>query len=340
MAGKHETYHHLFDRYFKGELQGQELDKFMIQLKTDPEFAKQFKYFEAIVSGIKESRKAVLKEKLAAIPSKQLKTIPIKTWLLPAAALVVLGLTWAIVSWIKQSPSEQHTLAKEELPLEPRIIDTAKIRKPAANDPADSSEITIADAISQPSEVPEPEMDVVEDENREFEKEEIKDADIASVEQPEIEGNDDENVVVKSDSLMASTTSFVFQYVQPTKSTSKQVSSSETVSEKRRRKGNLNDSSEKAPESDPPETDQPESAGKTAGSSSLKVQYWKSVVNFTGYEFSGSTLKLFGLNQSPALIHQMGNLIILQKGSSYYPISKDGQPHPLPKPIAKPSFIP
>jgi hypothetical protein len=335
----HETYHHLFDRYLNGELVGQELDKFMNMLKSDAEFAEQFHSYEQIVEGIQMSRKAALKAKLAALPTQKSKKIPMKVWLLPAAATVIIGLTWAAVSWFNQKPAEQDAYAVEEVPLAPRVIDTTRVQKPSLSDPSDTNEVVIAEAENSVEDVPaipEPEMDIAEEEkmdtrpaSSEKEFDEVDD-----------ESQDEDVVVVKKDSLLKSSNSFVFLYnISRTTNSGRstdEITSTETLSSKKKRRLRR----KKSEEAESEEVEAPAEKAQPAGSSKLEVQYWKSVVNFTGYEFTGSTLKFYGIAQSPALVHRMGNQIVLQKGSLYYSIKADGEPHPLPKPIAKPSFIP
>ena len=89
--------HELIDQYLSGELMGQDLDKFKIRLKDDPEFLAQVQLQKAIIQNIELHRNAELKAMLAEKIKRKGFIIPFGTRPLAVAATLLALLAFGLV---------------------------------------------------------------------------------------------------------------------------------------------------------------------------------------------------------------------------------------------------
>jgi hypothetical protein len=334
MAELNETYHDEYDQYLNGELFGQDLDRFNHRLKNDEEFRLGFERYKFIVDGIKSYRKAQLVSLLEERGKAGAGNIPKIAWMIPAAAVLVIGMVWFI--WNPGSQSGENIVEQEETPTQHDaekevVIDTTGSEN-------DSNLFVLEDP-------PEPTAEIVEDEPLES----TNDIAVASrdeLQEFDLEEESDDSLQVKKDRLIVSAESIQFVYFDRSleKKSNEQVESMSTPSRssgwlERRRAKKAQEDSEEAEEKTPAYESDKSSSKLEARSQNLNVEYWESVVNFVGYQFDGRTIKLYGQSRGPLLIHRYQNKIYLQKGDKYYLILADSEPHTLPVSIPKPEFI-
>lgn len=60
--------------------------------------------------------------------------------------------------------------------------------------------------------------------------------------------------------------------------------------------------------------------------STMQVEYWKSVVGFSGYKYAGNTIKLYGIIPNENIeLSSLDNRLYLKKGGEYYEIKKSNK---------------
>ena len=321
MSVDQHTYE-LIDQYLKGELVGQDLDRFKIRLKDDAEFLAQVQLQKAIIEAIEDRRAAEIKSVLQKARTKTKPyVIPIRTRYLAVAASLLSLLAFGLI--IKTLlPQQQPEFVEETDIIQPEDTSSNTLAQLDVND---SNLNTDQDAISLngPSspEVVTNEIDadtagliaMVED----VQEDDMTQATLSETDANEVVRIDElkkaedrltlkSGVVTQQDSMIG--VGYIVAYA---------ISVRETVEQEDETTAKQIQTKEKAASAD----------GVTATKSKIsdvKVEYWHSVLGSTKVKYDGNKLVVF---EEPnvsnyTLIRYMG-ATYLKKNQNYYhlPIS-------------------
>ena len=321
--------HEWIDQYLNGELVGQELDKFKIRLKDDPDFLRQVQVQKAIIQEIEAQRGVELKAMLAARTKRSSGLIiPFGRRPMAIAAIILSVLALGLLLKINM-PFSPNDLAEntEEAPPPVQEIPSDESQKLS-----DTQQMRVDDSVTVESnaempEEPTPEIAVVEDEVEMAAPEEsdvlLSDQDagesISDLREKESK-LDGSNVKPTRDSMIGAKMITVTAYSMPTvrKDQVEVVDPSNTDDEKKgifKRKTKTEQTAAKEVETE----DEVSSDFVKTPKGAIRVEYWVSIVNFRGYKFDGSKLLLFDTPTSASIaIKEYNQQTYLVKNGSYY----------------------
>ncbi len=331
-----EQTYHLINEYLNGELKGRELDTFKAKLKSDEELQQQVALQSSIIEAISAKREGELKQYIKQnTNSKKMWLINFKTILASAAIIVLLVSSFFIFKEFMDNTASQETASESEgtiikkekkSDIEDKItpIDTQSL---AIEIPNDKNANGIPDEVKNENESPiAPTVEVVDDVAEiEADEEEVEEAEATdNVAKPEFEERypkskaqtetaaSNDVIEVKSDQILAKK-SYLVKAISPTfeevKKSTTQVKDAQIEE---------NDAA----------SDQPESQIRTeydvVGSRNIGVEYWKSVVNYKGYNYNGNTVKLYGIKQITSLeFKELDNRLYIKMGINQYYLEKN-----------------
>ena len=325
-----EKTYHLINDYLNGDLQGTTLDIFKSRLNSEKGLRKAVSEQKAIIAALNTVREQELRDILKS-DTKKKKVIAIgpylKTTGLAAAAIAILVVAFfSIRPYITDSADNntaQESKAKPQQTLEkPKPITEDSIL--IADNPAietttiDTQTLAIIEPIPLVEKMLEEEEDAIED-SETLEENDISELELENAVVPKKSTatapstSADLDVVVKSDQLLTSQ-SFVVTTISPIfKKENKDVVQNDAA-ESSTRDDKINKSKEDA---DAPEAEEDKVAYKNR---SISVEYWNSVVNYTGYKYTGQKVQLYGIDQKAALkFKELDNRLYLQiKGTQYF----------------------
>ncbi|MCB9261011.1 MAG: hypothetical protein H6607_01375 [Flavobacteriales bacterium] len=319
-TNEQETFE-LIDQYLRGELIGQELDKFKIQLKDDPDFLYQVQVQKAIIKNIEKSRHAELKAMLGTQAKKKGLVIPFNRKSLTMAAsflaIIAIGLSIKIML-----PTQESGIAKNETSTnqninqsdrEPDIVgnlneqdSTNKEKAPAAN----TEKEILADAQTS-----EANADIVTNDNSASFNQESDDDLLQKLREDESK-LDGDKASVNRDSITAYRNVAVYVLAEKAKIAA-------TTADKEAANKQVETSEEKA-------LDEKPSLLKNAAGTQ-KIEFWHSIVGFKGYLYNGQRLRLYDIVSDNLQLIQYNGQTYLKKGSSYYLLIADNTARPLTK---------
>ena len=324
-----EKTYHLINDYLNGDLQGTTLDIFKSRLKSEKDLRKAVSEQKVIIAALYTVREQELRDILKS-DTKKTKVIGIGQYLktagLAAAAIAILMVAFfGIRPYITDradTNTAQESKAKPQQTLEkPKPITEDSIL--IADNPAietttiDTQTLALLEPISLVEKTPE-EEDAMED-SETLEENDISEMELENAVVPKKytanapSTSADLDVVVKSDQLLTSQ-SFVVTTISPIfKKENKDVVQNDAA-ESSTRDDKINKSKEDA---DAPEAEEDKVAYKNR---SISVEYWNSVVNYTGYKYTGQKVQLYGIDQKAALkFKELDNRLYLQiKGTQYF----------------------
>jgi len=281
---------HLIDRYLQDDISGIELQNFLQRLKEDGPFAKQVEIQKLIYAGVEKANHDSLKDIIITSIDYRKPAIPnalkmIVTFLV----IIVLGSSlWFYVgnetankdqsnSWfafLKSKNKDEHIKSNEEK-LSP-------VMRQKVSTPVDTSIAIIQNKIS------------AEDSMNVESQKESSGADTIQT------GNDDDNIVVKQDQLLISTTIVVEDKSESGKEIDESLSK-EAVEQ-------LN------PAADLPEKEKPPP--------SFITEFWVSPINYRGYKMSKNKLVLFGIEEPDAVkLYRVNEGIYMSYLREYYKLT-------------------
>ena len=325
-----EKTYHLINDYLNGDLQGTTLDIFKSRLNSEKGLRRAVSEQKAIIAALNTVREQELRDILKS-DNKKKKVIAIGPYLrtagLAAAAIAILVVAFfSIRPYITDSAdtnTAQESKAKPQQTLEkpkPITEDSNLI----ADNPAietttiDTQTLAIIEPIPLVEKMLEEEEDAIED-SETLEENDISELELENAVVPKKSTatapstSADLDVVVKSDQLLTSQ-SFVVTTISPIfKKENKDVVQNDAA-ESSTRDDKINKSKEDA---DAPEAEEDKVAYKNR---SISVEYWNSVVNYTGYKYTGQKVQLYGIDQKAALkFKELDNRLYLQiKGTQYF----------------------
>lgn len=340
MSNDKATYQRI-EQYLRGELQGVALDKFKADLKKDPELQQALAMQEAIVESIRQVREQELRAYIKEHTSGggRLRINRLQVILSAAAAIAIIAVATILLNR-GQEPSDPHIVTNtegaetvdESLAPEPDAVAIDSLKQ----------EETRVDSGTLAMELTVPEMTVEEeaedmsmgdaDMDIEPATEELAVAKSGNIDQIEVVAEsrqysappnralmipDSTIDAVKTDILLG-VRAFVVNtsqleleydkegYVYNSKDGSEDLKDRRTLRKRDDIQTN-DDAGVKAPST----------------TKQLQVEFWSSVVNFTGYTFSGSSLKLYGIDLNAKLkFQQLDNRLYLEMGGKHYFIDR------------------
>lgn len=327
----------LFDRYLRHELSVQELSAFNENLESDADFKARFEQYLLMTEGVKayerEQLKAFMQENKSLMKAD--KPINPRRFLLAAASVVLILGTGLIIN-LSIRRNAESSLAIEN---NPALSESPQLQPGAALDSAgmaDTAPVKIERATERFSEMVTVEKDKAVDEPPISENNGISD-------NAPLNGSYDMDVNVATDVLVKDTAVYpiLLAYVEDLKDkpgTTDKFSSTETVTPSNAKKKYLpynNNSNVGAPsvsskaEVDRNAVKEKQDSGSTLKKAEskkvnaqvkLKVQYWRSPVNFKGYSYKNNTLLLYGLEPANTRIFQIGDKVYVSVNSMVYVI--------------------
>ena len=325
-----EKTYHLINDYLNGDLQGTTLDIFKSRLKSEKDLRKAVSEQKVIIAALYTVREQELRDILKS-DTKKTKVIGIGQYLktagLAAAAIAILMVAFfGIRPYITDradTNTAQESKAKPQQTLEkPKPITEDSIL--IADNPAietttiDTQTLALLEPISLVEKTPEEEEDAMED-SETLEENDISEMELETAVVPKKSTANapstsaDLDVVVKSDQLLTSQ-SFVVTTISPIfKEENKDIlQNDDAQSSTRYVKTNRGKE-----DVDAPEAEEYKVAYKNR---SISVEYWNSVVNYTGYKYTGQKVQLYGIDQKAALkFKELDNRLYVQiKGTQYF----------------------
>lgn len=336
----------LFDAYLRGDLSGEELDSFVVKLKEDPSFKEEFDLHALLVKGIEEHRKQELKAFLSERTNRGFIGNPFgkKYTILAAAVLALFAVMYFGVAQLEKQ-NESLALKQENTPKP--IEEERSFRK------VDSVETDKAEK-KEPMAVPPPEviqdLEIVEDEASELDEEvELPDSILLNeFESYEVEPNFSaprrDYIQEKTEVLSAESLNFTvenelpvlvekvlfdtvlrFRVITSTSQRLKEVALSSTDSlAKVKKDANQN-------------LGQVESAlKKSKEDKGVRIEYWFSPINYTGFKFDGKKLVLYGVSDTAKIEiikkedanAALAPKLYLRIGNQYYELKDDNTYRP------------
>ncbi|MBO6515167.1 MAG: hypothetical protein JJ975_01275 [Bacteroidia bacterium] len=327
--------HELIDQYLRGELFGQELDKFKIRLKDDEAFLQQVQLQKAIIQSIEANRNAELKEMLKKRTQRSSFFIPFGKRPLAIAATLLSLLAFGLVlktmlpSNMSELAENYEDSASDEEVAEYKVEDTGQKEETNNGTPTETKE---EGALPNTDEEPNPELAFSYDEVEEDADVQLS-ADDEEIDISRLKADEDQldgsNVTAQRDTLLGSKNIPVWAYLvaqQETRAEYLEEDGVETTevskdTRKKTRRERKIVEAERADNVDITDKQPPATTFEQKQSGSLRIEYWHSIVNFKGYKFDGSKLLLFDTPQDlPLKVIQYNGSTYLKKGSTFYQV--------------------
>lgn len=351
MNTSEETYH-LINSYIAGSLKGRDLDKFKTRLREKPELQQAYALQKEIIAALEEKREAELKALITnGVKNKQ----PIAMWnkkvqfaLATAASIALIAAV--VIFWPKQDGQTELANDTEhtEESLDTVIEDASNITRDNLLEPRPIDTQTLAIAETQKELItPEPTIEIAEDTEvlDDLTEEEIIEQDYESP-QKDSSNTGENDIAVSTTSSTEVSKSLEKPKILEKKSAVEKDEASEieevvlkdeiigsqyyTVASVSLSYADFENSSEalKRSRSDlekqvlEAEDDSPTEANAKA-TKSLKVEFWKSVVNFKGYKYNSRVIQLYGISISEAItLKELDNRLYIKIDDKFYFLEK------------------
>lgn len=341
---KDEQTYHLINDYLNGELQGSELDKFKANLKEDHALQKKLASQRQIIQAIKTSREQELKLFLrTSIANKNNPTLrPKLTFILVfIAAIALISVVISTLKPFKKTTrplTTKQEIEKKNTPQRSKkVVDLTELDTTAGANQmsADTQALELelapfhTDSGEVSAEIP---TDIKTNPSEEEEKEEEKNSNASSDNNQTI-GNKysgqpqesikteksekiDDEIIVRSDELIDKKIFSVHDVdmyytnnVVKTNDEAKPQNNAEP--EKFSNKATENEVNTQI---------------TNAAKREITVEYWKSVVNYIGYQYNGRVVKLYGLDKQKKLIFkELDNRLYTMLDGKYYFLKKNSE---------------
>ncbi len=311
-----EKTYHLIDQYLQGELSGRALDEFKVRLKN-PEFHKAVEQQRAIINAVQDVRKRELKQYITENKkSGYIQNQWGSKWTYASAAIVLLFVSaFFIIKFFVNQPQTSLSSETESADQELAIVDSGTTQ-------IDSQTLAIEDqAPPNPMELIESELTEEPSSDSVEQIQEDGDGTLESMdESPPITEDatplTPAEVEIRKDEKLGSDIVLI-----PTFSPNFDEDNTVGISSARR-KAVSKDSGAEA-DKEEVESVTPEDQLRNL---KLNVEYWKSPINFEGYQYQGSVLKLYEIDQNSSVEYiQLDDRLYLKMGKEYYFLEKNGE---------------
>lgn len=332
-----EQLYEQIDAYLSGELQGRALDKFKAELKEDKKLQDAVALQRAILVVLKEERESELKAYIHSETHKSAYTLTPRVKIILSTAAAIALLAAVSITLLPYLKGDKDTATQAENTTRSQKQDTPQEKDKITE--IDTQTLALQDVkVPEPNIIEPPVEDVpianaeenVESEINELE-EELDDAvkyrndsaletkeDIDPTETKSIITNEtsksllkDTDILVKSDEILSTQNYPVYAValdIDEVSVTKPSIRLSDSQLDKK-----ISDVSEA-------ETESTESIPKPTITRVLKVEYWKSVVNYKGYQYDGTKVKLYGVDPASTISFQEldSRLYIKMNDKNYY----------------------
>lgn len=327
MSVNEQTYH-LIDQYLAGELKGRALDKFKADMRNDVELQQAVASQQAIIHGIEAHRetelKAYLTEELQKKKTVISMTPKLRLGILTAASIALLAvLIFSLAPLFDQKPtaktkaiktSEDTTgLESEEATEELASNETAEpilneetlgnTSQPEAQDTARMDEI-----VAMEDDIPAPEVLM-----------EAKDLEEANDATDKFDIDDTSTKILQDEMLLAA--NYTVSRLSPDFAEVDRVQTDQQVGEVSvvLEKSKPTHADRKEAKKKAAATEESEIEKSITTTRNIRVEYWKSVVNFNGYKYNGSVVQLYGIEQgTPITFKELDNRLYMNIGGKHY----------------------
>lgn len=292
----------IIDLYLKGLLQGEELDKFLLEMKENKNLAEDVEIKKQIIQALQEVRHEELKNYIASnTKDNVLIRLPGPKWAYGVAASILL-LAAAFVLFQDQIPENINPIAifqpKDQLKKDTILIENIK---------------EIPELVIEKS------PNISEEEAVEFEE------DTASIFDDELVLNEivesEKDIEVRQDKIVRAQSIFTIEHTtRYLKDTTEERLNVVTPSSSR------NDAIDKKVKST--ETKVPASSNtddldsevlKKEKNQKIQIEFWQSIVSYKGYKWNGKTLRLYGIDSTSSIeLHHLDKNYYLQINKEYF----------------------
>ena len=347
-----ENTYHLINEYLQGELIGIKLDKFKAKMRDDAKFREAVENQQAIINAIESAREKELKQFISANTSKKTKVFSInptiKIAMASAAAIALIVVAFFSINPIGES-SNQPTAATEEADDKELITQEDTNQDTLTDEQTTQVDTQTLAVVTPPMNVEPPQIEVVEDmeESVDFDSDGTVGVMDTEEAEEEAESMDDAATpgsttaigkdkvlatdIVVSDRLINQKT-YAVSSISPDFTTRAdqgieladiQTQSTTPSKPKRAKKTSSSDKDVEVAETESDEsTDQYESRP----SREVTVEYWQSVVNYVGYKYNGSKVKLYGIEETkPITFKELDNRLYVNLDGKQYFIEKNNK---------------
>ena len=327
MSMNEQTYH-LIDQYLAGELKGRALDKFKADLRKDEELQQAVTSQRAIIQGIEAHREAELKAYLKEELQKSKKAIAmtprLRFAMLTAASIALLAvLIFSLTPLLDQKPTaktnngkstEDTTTQKEE--VAPEELASNDMAEPVIDEEilGNTTELEVQDTsrmdeiVAMEDDMPAPEVLM-----------EAKDLEKANDATYKFDMDDTSTIILQDEMLLAA--NYTVSRLSPDfvevdrVQTDQQVEEVSVALEKSRpTRADKKEAKKKAAATEESEIEKPITTTRN-----IRVEYWKSVVNFKGYKYNGLVVQLYGIAQGTAItFKELDNRLYMNIDGKYY----------------------
>jgi len=295
----------LFDRYIRGELNGEQLDKFLERLESDLAFKEEYASYHLVVEGIREHERQELRTYMEQKARVRFMGNPwSKTWTYASAAVVM---AFGVLYIALDQKNGNEAVAVKEQQKKQALNDTLhEMPEPEKENVA--MEAPIAETITE--QAPVPAAEIVEEEQYIDIDDPLEEAEEMVYPDPlNNEGlvrmEQDDELPVKADTRVYDTV--VSLALSFDKENKVDTAHAEIVKKK-------------------------EIKGRTE---KIVVQFWKSPINYKGYLFDGRKLEVFGLDtfSQVSLRYRVLNVdlqvyeVYLKYGETYFKLVEDNRYH-------------
>jgi hypothetical protein len=276
---------HLIDRYLQDDISGIELENFLQRLKVDEAFAKQVEMQRLIYAGIQKANIDNLKKVVVSSLDYRKPAIPLALKMIVTfMVVIVVGISlWSYLgneTANKDMSNSWFAFLKSKNKDEPAKVNEEKVSrvpKQKISMPVDTEATNLQKSVSIDSLDREPQT--------------VLTADTIKV------TNEDENIVVKQDQLLISTTLIIEDKTEEGKEADESLSKGAVE--------HLN-----------PAADLPE---KEDLPSTFITEFWVSPINYRGYKMSKNKLVLFGIDEPDAVkLYRVNDGIYMSYLKEYY----------------------
>ncbi|MCB0735250.1 MAG: hypothetical protein H6608_05400 [Flavobacteriales bacterium] len=284
----------LIDLYLRGELIGEDLDLFKIKLREDEGFLRQVQLQKAIIQHVQQAREADLRTIFDKKKKRRGAIIPFNRRVLSVAAVILSITAFGMILKMflpADLLSDQSTTTPQEEVLTqteetPTVVDTMISNRPADEEEVEDEEVTVPEiAMVEDDEVPDQSVlstDADDDISRLKEEEDLLDG---------------RNIEAKKDQLLTTRQIIPMVYSFEVKAPAAASAEAdvetvdETATKATKKEGDSKDTQKVAQAN----TERAEIANVPVQrpGTQVNVEYWRSIVNFTGYSYNGTKLKLF-----------------------------------------------
>lgn len=362
MIVNEETYHQI-NEYLSGELKGRSLDKFKAELKENSTLQEAVASQKLIIESIEIAREKELKTFLSkAVNKKGIIAIHPKLRIALASAAVIALLAVAIISLEPLLQQNKPTTAREKATndvdkstknlLDNTLDDSTTIANQVTT--IDSQTLAIVETPTQEQLLLDAELleDYKTDESEiqkesEFVDTEENTDDLDGIEKDKAVNNatlstakkannnaktistTDSDIVVRSDELLRKKSFPVYAVALDSRAINLDETSVEAKGKETRKERKAREAAEDAPEAKPASTI----------SRNINVEYWKSVVNYKGYQYNGTQVKLYGVDQQkPLKFNELDNRLYVQLDGKNYFLEKNAKYNRLVE-VTNPSLL-